>query len=113
MKNEHSGKETRVIHYGQIEGVAEGGRKRKRRKKRQKIKPPPIGAPHVYTCLSRSRPPVIRAKLISFHFHKMRSKDDEGEDWASVHYGKLDYTQAWPISLIYPALLYPTLLHTR
>lgn len=43
----------------------------------------------------------------------MRSKDDEGEDWASVHYGKLDYTQACPISLIYPPLLYPTLLHTR
>lgn len=56
MKNEHSGKETRVIHYGQIEGVAEGGvgwGGRAKKEKRQKIKPPPIGAPHVYTCLSR------------------------------------------------------------
>lgn len=43
----------------------------------------------------------------------MRSKDDEGEDGAAVHYGKLDYIQAGRISLIYLPWLYPTLLHTR
>lgn len=39
MKNEHSGKETRVIHYGQIEEVAEGGRKRKGGKKTENKAP--------------------------------------------------------------------------
>lgn len=42
----------------------------------------------------------------------MRSKDDEGEDWTAVHYGKLDYVQAKGISLIYLPWLYPTLLYT-
>lgn len=69
MKNEHSGKETRVIHYGQIERGEGGGgewEKEQSGEKRQKIKPPPLRAPHVYTCLSRSRPPVIRAKIDFF-----------------------------------------------
>lgn len=42
----------------------------------------------------------------------MRSKDDEGEDWAPVHYGKLEYVQGRGISLIYLPWLYPTLLYT-
>lgn len=42
----------------------------------------------------------------------MRSKDDGGEDWAAVHYGKLDYIQAGRISPLYLLRLSPTLLHT-
>lgn len=44
MKNEHSGKETRVIHYGQIERGREGGgsgRKSKVGKKTENKAPAP------------------------------------------------------------------------
>lgn len=44
----------------------------------------------------------------------MRSKDDEGEDWAAVHYGKLDYIEASSISLIYlPGFVQHFFTHTE
>lgn len=47
-------------------GLGGGARERAKREKREKIKLRPIRAPHIYTYLSRSRPPVIRVKIDFF-----------------------------------------------
>lgn len=49
MKNEHKGKETRVIHYGQIERRKNTKSERKSKERKRENNPYPPAHPHMCT----------------------------------------------------------------